>query len=142
MTDNEIIKALECCCGDDGCFGCPYTENHSCRLLRNPIKDALDLINRQKAEIERLKENNRVLQYCNQVNISSTAELHDRLRTAKAEAIKEFAENAVDRVEKARLKYQRLCKEQGEEMEEHMHIHFNGIMKIIKDIEKEMVGDV
>ncbi len=54
MTDNEIIKALECCCGDNGCFGCPYTENHGCRLLRNPIKDALDLLNRQKAEIERL----------------------------------------------------------------------------------------
>ena len=54
----------------------------------------------------------------------------------------EFAENSVDQVEKARLKYQRLCKEQGEEMEEHMHIHFNGIIKIINDIKKEKVGDV
>ena len=51
LTDSEIVKALECCCGDNGCFGCPYTENHNCRLLRNPIKDALDLINRLEARI-------------------------------------------------------------------------------------------
>ncbi len=78
MTDNEIIKALETCCGDNGCFGCPYTKDYSCRLLRNPIKDALDLINRQKAEIERLN-------YENLQTIASIKHL-------KAEAIKEFAE--------------------------------------------------
>jgi hypothetical protein len=81
MTDNEIIKALECCCGDDGCFGCPYTENHSCRLLRNPIKDALDLINRQKAEIDEYYE----------IKESWKTDKPHLIKVARAEAIKGFA---------------------------------------------------
>ena len=59
----------------------------------------------------------------------------------KAEAYKEFAETAIDRVEKAKAKYQRLCKEQGEEMEEHMHVHCNGIIGIINNLLKELVGE-
>jgi hypothetical protein len=55
--------------------------------------------------------------------------------------VKEFAENAIERVEKAKLKYQRLCEEQGEEMEEPMRIHFNGIIGIINNLLKERVGD-
>ena len=59
MTDNEIIKALECCIS---------TEKGSCKKLKCPMinecrtdiksveKYALNLINRQKAEIERLKK--------------------------------------------------------------------------------------
>lgn len=53
MTDNEIIKALECCSGLDGCKECPAKEyNLECSDV---LKfNALKLINRQKAEIERL----------------------------------------------------------------------------------------
>lgn len=58
----------------------------------------------------------------------------------KAKAYKEFTENAVERVEKARQKYERLCKEQGEQMEEYMHIHFDGIIGIINNLLKEKVG--
>ena len=58
MNDNEIIKALECCVeiGENDCQNCPYFNDVSCgcRNYEN-LKDALDLINRQKAEIERLK---------------------------------------------------------------------------------------
>lgn len=64
MTDNEIIKALECCTSEGFvCSGCPYdtleaqgveyTEYDCSWYLR---ADALDLIERQKAEIERLKD--------------------------------------------------------------------------------------
>ena len=63
------------------------------------------------------------------------------IKTAKAEAYKEFAEISIEKIEKARQKYQRLCKEQGEEMEEHMHIHFNGIVGIINNLLKELAGD-
>lgn len=49
------------------------------------IDDNGNLINRQKAEIERLE-------YCNSVNVSSIGTLHERLKEAKSEAIKEFAE--------------------------------------------------
>ena len=66
MTDNDIIKALECC--EEGAregyclLECPrYCQSE---LLDKDgdctaelMKSALDLINRQKAEIERLKYN-------------------------------------------------------------------------------------
>ena len=48
LTDNEIIKALECS---------PLNDIGGCRKI-----DALDLINRQKAEIERLKHRKTELQ--------------------------------------------------------------------------------
>ena len=56
MTDNEIIKALECC-RDCKCKDCPCynKESDGCKELDE--QDIIDLINRQKAEIERLKQN-------------------------------------------------------------------------------------
>jgi hypothetical protein len=72
MKDTEIIKALECCrkaktMGDCLSLGCPASTLAGCRyvlrtdedfegvLYYEMLKDAIDLINRQKAEIERLK---------------------------------------------------------------------------------------
>lgn len=57
----------------------------------------------------------------------------DSIDKIKAEAIKEFMDSAIERVEKARQKYQRLCKEQGEEIDEAMNIHFNGMVNILKE---------
>lgn len=58
MTDNEIIKFMQCVIGNDAnCSECAYQKTlpfPSCR--RTCAKDALDLINRQKAEIEGLEE--------------------------------------------------------------------------------------
>lgn len=51
MTDNEIIKALECCSKGD-CDNCPNNYGSCCYRL---AKKSLDLINRQKAEIEKLQ---------------------------------------------------------------------------------------
>lgn len=58
MTDNEIIKALELCFAEKGtkqtCGECPYHKfGELCKVKRD--RDTLDLINRQQAEIERLK---------------------------------------------------------------------------------------
>ena len=76
LTDNEIIKALEYCyghnVGDAPCGDCPRF-NHPDGCVH--ARDALDIINRQKAEIERL--NNHIL---------------DVTKMVKAEAVKEFAE--------------------------------------------------
>ena len=88
MKDDEIRKALECCKGGiDNCKKCPYglveclNDNYESVLM----KDALNLINRQKAEIERLK--------CSVEKWEDTAkELFNSRQTAKTEAIKEFAE--------------------------------------------------
>jgi chromosome segregation ATPase len=57
MTDNEIIKALECCAGntEEKCRECPF---HKLKIscIDGLERNALDLINRQKAEIEELRK--------------------------------------------------------------------------------------
>ncbi|MBR5874832.1 MAG: hypothetical protein IKY90_08900 [Oscillospiraceae bacterium] len=52
MTDKEIIQALECCLVD-GCDICSCREEADC--VRAMAENALDLINGQQREIERLK---------------------------------------------------------------------------------------
>ena len=115
MTDKEIIKAFDCCIGDtDGkdCFGCPLYEIDDCQAHLN--LDALDLINRQKAEIEQQKakcvkcgekttktilnlqellaEKNADIDMLNN-NISiMVATMSNSTKDTKAEAYKEFAE--------------------------------------------------
>ena len=60
LTDEQIIKALECCAGDDGCDVCPmYKPSSEC--ITELQEQALDLINRQKAEIERLESDCKTL---------------------------------------------------------------------------------
>ena len=57
MTDKEIIKALECCASEsiEACQVCPYmVDTIYCEQMKLRA-DALDLINRRKAEIEELK---------------------------------------------------------------------------------------
>lgn len=60
MTDNEIIKALECCDGTlGGCEECPnYRNRYRCTIK----PDALNLIRNQKAKIEALQMDNAQLQ--------------------------------------------------------------------------------
>ena len=54
ITDNEIIKALECCIKViSDCNNCPYYDDDDCK--NGLIGNALDLIKRKDAEIERLK---------------------------------------------------------------------------------------
>ena len=55
MTDAEIIKSLECCFAKNiVCKECPYCGSYNCP--QNLGKDTIDLINRQKAEVERLQK--------------------------------------------------------------------------------------
>lgn len=58
MTDNEIIKALDCCGFEYGnlCSVCPKYEKDNDFCQEELHNYAIDLINRQKAEIERLKK--------------------------------------------------------------------------------------
>lgn len=102
MTDNEIIKALECCCTLEGvgCRNCPQYDIHSAMCVKNLIRNALDLINRQKAEIERLKAENKSIRYCYEQAKSYNDTLAESCEknckhfnmTTRAEAIKNFAE--------------------------------------------------
>ena len=90
MTDNEIIKALMCCINHDDesqCMDCPAynTEIDDCHGI--PWNYILDLINRQKAEIERLKLE------CGLAKFDKyKAEFEEFRAEIKAGAIKEFAE--------------------------------------------------
>lgn len=86
MTDNEIIKALECCvksktvkdCKENGCpasgkEGCYYacaTESND--FIDAMLTDALDLINRQK---ERDKKNERIIELADKTIKTQSAEI-------------------------------------------------------------------
>ncbi len=88
MTDNEIIKAWECCVIKCSCVGCPYKkdwQSFSSQCIDMRLEDTFDLITRQKAEIERLEkelENERGLTLGRQSrNLALKAEI-ERLRDA------------------------------------------------------------
>ena len=92
MTDNEIIKALERCTGYPSCpTDCPLYEQPMDCLLKLS-KPTLDLINRQKAEIERLEEEKEELR----ASIEMFTEIGKMYSELKADAIKEFAERLKD----------------------------------------------
>ena len=109
MTDEQIIKALEYCNTDvreSTCPKCAFYKKHRCStLMLNAISD---LINRQKAEIEKLKvelkQKNPYEEYGNCVAIGDslifTHTLNDYDKLIKdigAEAIKEFAKLIIDK---------------------------------------------
>ena len=94
MTDNEIIKALE-----SEVKSAEYVDSYYCNGVDlTLIKSALDLIKRQKAEIERLKRifvspSKDPMDFCG-VLCDYAEELIDKVR---AEAYKEFAEHLKER---------------------------------------------
>ena len=92
MTDNEIITALE-----NEVKSTEYVDSDYCDGVDlTLIKSALDLINRQKAEIERLKEcpkciyeyDGKTTEYCVQGPCSN----FKTVEQIKSEAYREFAE--------------------------------------------------
>ena len=82
MTDNKIKKALRCC-ADRYCKGCPEQGKGYCKERVAAL--AWVLIDRREAEIERLTIN------MNAFGLGMKRE-KERADTARAEAIKEFAE--------------------------------------------------
>ena len=93
MTDNEIIKALE-----NEVKSTEYVDSEYCNGVDlTLIKSAIDLINRQKAEVERLKEcpkciyeyDGNTTEYCIQEPCSN----FKTTEQVRAEAYKEFAEH-------------------------------------------------
>jgi len=74
MTDNEVIKGLECCKNDD-CDNCPNTFGN---CYSNLAGAALDLINRQQTEIDRLSVYNEEI--VNRIRKSAIKEFEDKLK--------------------------------------------------------------
>lgn len=89
MTDNEIIMRLEWAIAD---YEANVPADIKERLYRmtdcGTMRKALDLINHQKAEIERLKAENRILSQ-KRINFFERIEI---VTAAEVRAVKEFAE--------------------------------------------------
>ena len=125
MTDNEIIKALECCCSPkvNACDDCPFHK----RCYENNEwleKESIDLINRQKSEIERLETN------C----LSMAQTMPNMAKAERAEAIKEFAEELIYKIVNTPTKF-----------ESTYYMYREGIafrQNEIIDIIKEMAGEI
>ena len=97
LTDNEIVRALECCASAE--YQCQKCTLYGKCYDGMVCEEALDLINRQKVEIESLKREipNRKYATCVKVRngmiYTKTLDDYDWLiGDISAEAIKEFAE--------------------------------------------------
>ncbi len=100
LTDKEIIKALECCGNLDvnGCHCCPLHEMKSPECLSKLCAESVDLINRQQAEIERVKSGcKRLVEKQNLYKENMQATREWQIEQAKAETIKEFAERCKEK---------------------------------------------
>lgn len=86
MTDKEIIQALECCISAESCCVCGYTKMCDGTTIH---QFALELINRQQAEIERL---NSCVKSEDEVRAIANATIQAGIKIIKATAIKEFAD--------------------------------------------------
>ena len=85
MNDNYIIKALEYCANGGYCRYCDY-DIKSEKCIAKIMKDSIDLITRQKAEIERLNY--------------ESLQMIASIKNLRAEAIKEFCrERGIEYVE-------------------------------------------
>ena len=122
MTDNEIVKALECCTTNvASCKDCPAFVKVDRSNCKKYFRGAIDLINRLQAENDTLKNviKNSFLEKAG-CNIDPLAEI-------KTEAYKEFAERLL------------LCYEDFDEINEV--ILLENLVKAIDDLLKEMEGE-
>ena len=151
FTDEEIIKALECCIStttEEACVGCPFNKQKLCDKDQGALERyALDLINLQKTEIERLKEcpkcvyeyDGEITEYCVQGPCSN----FKTVEQIKAEAYKEFAE----KVKESFLNLQYNAKTDRktvkvEELKEQMDWVLHTVtIETIDNLLKEMVGE-
>lgn len=97
MTDNEIIKAVECCIKNN-CDLCPFCEMDIYSCENELLAKLMSIINRQQAEIERLTSNVFGMEY-------ETAMYKAISESARAEAIKDFADRFDDVLAEMRDEY-------------------------------------
>lgn len=136
MTNKEIIKAFKCCnLVTYSCEDCPFHKDEKCTAnnIGNIEKTIADILDRQQAEIERLKEGCKKLvekQNLYKENMQATREY--QIEQAKAEAIKEFAERLMEKsINTYRYDYQN-----------DISIHEKYVTeKDIDNLVKEMVGE-
>lgn len=101
MTDSEIIKGLECCADYHvgACLRCPYEgekEKNIVFCVGLVRRDALDLIKRQAAEIEKLRTDNAII---SDVYIKAL-EAFEAEKAEKEKILKEFESKQGEWIEK------------------------------------------
>ena len=122
FTDEEIIRNYEWCigCTSDRCRECTMDEEGFCEEELQDL--VLDLINRQKAEIEKLKGS---------TIVSNIMESQRIKREAKAEAYKEFATKI----------YQAFAVENTRDGYLDCTPNYTRLMECVDDVLKQLVGD-
>lgn len=137
-TDEEIMEALDICTQQNSsipCCDCPCwnDDEQECEVIDDTV--ILDLINRQKAEIERLKAEIERIQKARLKQAQFLAEqkaqkyeLINKLSRAKTEAYKELAE-----------KLKKKCYEDFEETDEMLAPYVTE--DNIDEVLKEMMGE-
>ena len=128
MTDSEIMKALEWYVSKFKNTGYVYLDVDGTKFVST--QEVLDLITRQQAEIERLKEcpkcvyeyDGETMEYC----VQGPCPNFKTVEQIKSEAVKEFAERLKNEIN-IRTTYSR---EQDK-----------NVMRMIDNLVKEMVGE-
>ena len=128
MTDNEIIKSMQCVIGNDAnCSECTYQKVlpfPSCRMMC--AKNALDLINRQKAIIEKSEKVERFADKTIETANAEIERLEKELMKCKLE--KEMLYQTVEEIKSETIK--EFAEKIDKFLERYSHIH--------EDVEKAM----
>ena len=165
MTDNEIIKALECCVNKQLCafdedkFYCHNGYSKFCDIAL--LRDALDLINRLQAEIEHIDNESSALLADidfreNEINrLQAQNEVYETCNARKDETIKSLE----SRLKKLQMQfgdigkmYSEIKAEAYKEFADILQSHFENypydervridyVIGLIRKKEKELVGD-
>lgn len=122
MTDNEIIKAFECC-NNDGCENCPNRPT-CCEI--DVTDEILNIINRQKAEIEGLK----AIADAELDTIHDLGEDYERMLEEEYELIEVTKIKAIDEFLD---KFDKRCLDSG--------VHPGFIRKLLEIVRNDMVGE-
>lgn len=112
MTDNDIIKAMQCVIGyDASCSECAYQKALRFPSCRNMCaKNALDLINRQKAEIEKLNIELQAMR-----SAANSLKMHYEESQAEIERLNKECDELVEKIE------QLLCNVTGDKLSKHTY---------------------
>lgn len=106
MTDSDIVKALKVCTSAGAsCKNCPAYVKVDRSKCKEVFRGTLDLINRQKAEIDCLQKELHKKMYDFETEYDSKI---------KAEAIKEFAEKILNEIREAIISNDKAIKEREE----------------------------